>query len=89
MKKNILLISFIGFLLFSFFFTSCQTQTNQSKPEAISLLGQSLYPKVFDLEAKEKYEANLAKAKEDFDKDPDDPENIIWLGRRTAYLWRY
>lgn len=89
MKRNTLFSPFIGFLLFSFFFTSCQTQTNQSEPEAISLLGQSLYPKVLDLEAKEKYEVNLAKAKEDFAKDPNDQENIIWLGRRTAYLWHY
>ncbi|MEE8200709.1 MAG: tetratricopeptide repeat protein [Candidatus Acidoferrales bacterium] len=31
----------------------------------------------------------MAQAKADFERDPHDPEAIIWLGRRTAYLGRY
>jgi tetratricopeptide (TPR) repeat protein len=68
-------------------FSGCQK--SQPKPEAVSLLGEPLYPIELSPETKAEYEANLAEAKEDFDKNPDDPENIIWLARRTAYLWRY
>lgn len=85
MRKNANLRGVIGFFLFSFFFISCQKQ----EPEAISLLGQSLFPIDFVAETKEEYEGNLVIAKVDFDKDPDNQENIIWFGRRTAYLWHY
>jgi tetratricopeptide (TPR) repeat protein len=34
-------------------------------------------------------EQNLAAAKAAYDKAPGDPDAIIWLGRRTAYLGRY
>lgn len=85
MKKNSLFCTFY-FLLFSFIFITCQ---KQNEPEAISLSGQPLFPIELAAETEEKNEGNLAKAKADFDKDPDKQENIIWLGRRTAYLWRY
>ena len=54
-------------------------------PEATSLLGQPLYRQAPSPDA----EANLAEAQANFDQDADDVENIIWLGRRLAYLWRY
>ena len=34
-------------------------------------------------------EANLAKAKADYDRDPSNVDNAIWLGRRLAYLGRF
>ena len=34
-------------------------------------------------------ETNLARARAEYEKDPDNPETLIWFGRRTAYLWRY
>jgi tetratricopeptide (TPR) repeat protein len=34
-------------------------------------------------------EAQLAEARAQFESRPDDPDVIIWLGRRTAYLGRY
>lgn len=34
-------------------------------------------------------EANLAKAKADYDRDPSNVEHAIWLGRRLAYLGRF
>ncbi|MFQ5790831.1 MAG: tetratricopeptide repeat protein [Acidobacteriota bacterium] len=40
-------------------------------------------------ERRAELEANLERAKADFERDPQDPEGIIWLGRRLAYLWRY
>ena len=36
-----------------------------------------------------KLEADLAKAKADYDRDPSSAENAIWLGRRLAYLGRF
>ncbi len=66
----------------------CQ-ESDQSRPEAISLLGHPLYSPEIAAERRARREANLAQAKADFDRDPHDPEAIIWLGRRTAYLGRY
>src|SRR6185369_8701769 len=34
-------------------------------------------------------EIRLARAQAAFDRDPDDAEAIVWLGRRTAYLGRF
>ena len=34
-------------------------------------------------------EARLAEARARYERNPDDPEAIIWLGRRAAYLGRY
>ncbi len=54
--------------------------------EAITLLGDTLFSvQPTNLGAIEKYE----KAKSDFDADPQNIDNIIWYGRRTAYLGRY
>jgi tetratricopeptide (TPR) repeat protein len=39
-----------------------------------------------DLEA---LEANLERARADFEGDPEDPDHAIWLGRRLGYLERY
>jgi len=58
-------------------------------PEATSLLGKPLYRMELPPATKAKLEANLAKAQARYDDDPSDAENIIWLGRRLAYLWRY
>ena len=35
------------------------------------------------------YETKLAEAKADFEKNPENADAIIWLGRRTAYLGHY
>ncbi|NJO25986.1 MAG: tetratricopeptide repeat protein [Bacteroidia bacterium] len=43
----------------------------------------------FSDEAKKNLEAKLAVAKSDFDYDSTNADNIIWLGRRTAYLGDY
>ena len=36
-----------------------------------------------------KLEADLAKAKAGYDRDPSSPDNAIWLGRRLGYLGRF
>lgn len=58
-------------------------------PEAVSLLGTPLYPLAFSPERRAKLEADLNDARTRYDQDPDAVDNIIWLGRRLAYLWRY
>ena len=40
-------------------------------------------------ETKAAFEAKLAEARAAYEKNPDDAEAIIWLGRRTAYLGRF
>lgn len=58
------------------------------RPEATSLTGQLLYR--IDLgDQNDKLEHEYAAAKAAYDRDPNNAENIIWLGRRAAYLWRY
>lgn len=57
--------------------------------EATSLFGEPLYPMELSEERTAELEANLAEAQANYDADPDDADNIIWLGRRLAYLWRY
>jgi tetratricopeptide (TPR) repeat protein len=63
-----------------------QTQ-QRAKPEAISLLGRLLYagPPGGDTA---KLDADLAAARSELAADPNDPDKIIWVGRRLGYLWR-
>jgi len=65
------------------------TTTENDRPEAISLLGKPLYRPKLPPETQKKLEADLARARAEYEADPDNPETLIWLGRRTAYLWRY
>lgn len=58
-------------------------------PEAVSLLGTPLHPREMPAEARERLEQNLAEARANYEADPDDADNLIWLGRRLAYLERY
>jgi tetratricopeptide (TPR) repeat protein len=59
----------------------------QQKPEATSLTGKPLMR--IALPNQQKLEANLAQAEKDLALKPNDPEAIIWVGRRLGYLWRY
>ena len=61
----------------------------QPQPEATSLLGKPLVPAALPENVRRQLEVNLAAAKAVYDKNPDDADAIIWLGRRTAYLGRY
>jgi dipeptidyl-peptidase-4 len=54
-------------------------------PEAISFLGEPLYPPEPTTEAFARYE----EAKKTWEASPTDVDAIIWYGRRTAYLGRY
>jgi len=55
----------------------------------ISLSGAALTPPTLGEDTRKRLEENLAKAQAAYDANPDDLENIIWLGRRTSYLWGY
>jgi tetratricopeptide (TPR) repeat protein len=58
-------------------------------PEAMSLLGTPLYRPAIGESARTTLEANLAAAQAAYDASPQDPETLLWLGRRLAYLGRY
>lgn len=59
------------------------------RPEATSLLGRPLVPAPLPPDARERLETNLAAAREQYKNSPNDPEAIIWVGRRLGYLGRY
>jgi Flp pilus assembly protein TadD len=64
-------------------------QESGMEQEAVSLAGKPLYRPELSPETRARLEKNLADAQASFDRDPGDPENVIWLGRRLAYLGRY
>jgi tetratricopeptide (TPR) repeat protein len=57
--------------------------------EAVSLFGKPLLPVSIDASIRARLDSNLAAARSQYENDPTNAENIIWLGRRLAYLWRY
>jgi tetratricopeptide (TPR) repeat protein len=63
-------------------------QAATARPEATSLSGKPLYP-IAVIPNKAKLDADLATAEKNWAANPKDPEALIWLGRRQAYLWRY
>lgn len=58
-------------------------------PEAVSGLGDRLYPPPIPAATRAIYERRLAEARAAYDRSPTRADSIIWLGRRTAYLGRY
>ena len=84
--------------LFSQLALSCQNQSGKNntpdsdpaqQPEAIALDGRELFPPRDTPEGKARKDSLLAVAKANYDANPNSLDNIIWLGRRTAYLTRY
>ena len=57
--------------------------------EARSLLGQLLVPPALPAATRQTYEQRLAEAQQAYQRTPNNPDSLIWLGRRTAYLGRY
>ncbi len=56
--------------------------------EARSLSGQPL-SRPETIPNREKLDADLAQAEKALAENPNDPDALIWLGRRQAYLWQY
>jgi tetratricopeptide (TPR) repeat protein len=60
------------------------------RPEAKSLLDEKpLHRIAFEAERKSKLDSDLDEAQKNYDLDPNNVDNIVWLGRRLGYLWRY
>jgi len=57
--------------------------------QAISLLGDTLRVPAAAPEVNQERLDRWEEAKADYDANPDDPEALIWYGRRTAYLGDY
>lgn len=76
-------------LYLSCFVILASANAQMPQPEATSLLGQPLHRISFSDEELIKLSADLAQARSDYQADPNNTDNIIWLGRRLAYLWRY
>ena len=60
-----------------------------AKSEGTSLLGRPLVPAAIAAETRKVLEENLKQAEIVYGRNPDDPDAIVWLGRRTAYLGHY
>ena len=57
--------------------------------QAISLLGDSLYIPTLDSAIRAGREQQLATARAAYESAPGDPDALIWVGRRLAYVGRY
>jgi len=58
-------------------------------PEAISLLGEPLFPPELEPDVRAKREGELQAAEDALQRNPDGREELVWYGRRLAYLGRY
>jgi len=56
-------------------------------PQPRSLLGRPLEP-LPPGPQRDKAEADLAAARAALEREPDNPDKIVWVGRRLGYLWR-
>jgi hypothetical protein len=61
----------------------------RGEPEAVSLLGEPLRRPSIAADRRAALERDLAEARAASERDPDDADAIIWVGRRLAYLGRY
>lgn len=59
------------------------------EPETFSLFGEPLYRVPLRPETLKTHKEHYKVAVKDWQEDPDDPDKLIWLGRRTAYLGKY
>lgn len=59
------------------------------RPEAVSPFGEPLVPAPLPEPVQVDREAKLAEAQAALERTPDDPDALIWVGRRLAYLGRY
>ena len=59
------------------------------EPEAFSLFGKPLYRAPMRAEIEEAQKKRYQVAYKNYKADPDDADNIIWMGRRLAYLGKY
>lgn len=87
MKLKILFPILLGLII-----VGCQSDTEISAKgnyQTISALGDTLYAIPLDPETTSRFKTNLASARANYNANPDDPEAIIWYGRRMGYLGNY
>jgi tetratricopeptide (TPR) repeat protein len=86
--KKIVILSFFVLAILAF---ACKKNTPIPKEdwEAVALNGKKLYPPKESAASLRTKDSLLAIAQANFDADSNNLENIIWLGRRTAYQSRY
>jgi tetratricopeptide (TPR) repeat protein len=68
---------------------SLDAQARVTRFEALSLLGDSLERPRLDTAVQRRMQEQLAQAREALAAKPNDPDLLIWEGRRLAYLSRY
>ena len=69
--------------------TTATAQAGSDSVEATSLLGKPLVRPLLTLRSRIEYQARLDTARLALEQAPTDPDSIIWVGRRTAYLGRF
>ncbi len=87
------IMSLLAFVLIAFQQMACAAEEprlalTNIKP-VISMFGKELTPPDMEEESLKAAEITLARAQAAYDKNPDDVENIIWLGSAKASLWAY
>lgn len=85
-------LNVLAFFLLSMTLLGCSEGSETGLPggaQAISLLGESLFAPEGDGEARQRQEAQLQEALEQLEATPDNPDALIWVGRRHAYLGDY
>ena len=73
----------------AFFDRHLKSGAGAAPVEATSLTGQPLYRPEPTGATRTKMEAQLAEARQAYERAPTNADSIIWLGRRTAYLGRF
>jgi tetratricopeptide (TPR) repeat protein len=79
----------LGSTLLQFDCVRLQPATIPPGVQAFSFLGDRLSNLPLAPAVRERYERQLAEARAAYDRAPTDPDSIIWLGRRLAYLGRF
>ena len=59
------------------------------RPEALSMFGRPLYRPTLPAARQARLQAELDSATETFRAHPNDPDALLWVGRRLAYLGHY
>ena len=83
---------FINIFLVAYFCYACGNKHAPEKlpePEAISLLGKALYPRILPPEVDKDYKRKLRDTRKVAKAHPKEEIALIWYGRRLAYLGHY
>ena len=86
-------VPFLLIMLYLVTLVSCSSEPDMPElpngAQAVSLLGDTLYTPELEPETKAEFQDNIRELLVEYRRDPENAGNIIWLGRRTAYLVEY